>query len=169
VQSIGQDSWTSNSPHNQLIVSDPNSAELKSDNLEALLSLYATLGSSPEQIRFANALLKRLDADKGYLSVSYFIVCVLWKIDRLADALQKTRQNLPEDEHRVFGLSNVLLLLNGLLKFRHPDFTNAMLDEIEKLIHGLKEHTFKISDKIAVIRTTRLSLMQLDAPGSPPN
>jgi hypothetical protein len=32
-----------------------------------------------------------------------------------------------------------------------------MLDEIERLIHGLSEHTFLIPAKIAAIRATRLN------------
>ena len=48
------------------------------------------------------------------------------------------------------------MLLNGLLKFRYPDFTSEMLDEIERMIHGLTEHTFLIPAKIAAIRASRL-------------
>ena len=57
----------------------------------------------------------------------------------------------------VFGLSNVLMLLNGLLKYRHPDFTNDMLDEIERMIHWLDEDLFLIPAKVAAIRATRLA------------
>jgi hypothetical protein len=64
---------------------------------------------------------------------------------------------LPAGESKVFGLSNILMLLNGLLKYRHPDFTNQMLDEIERMIHGLDEHPFLIPTKIAAIRARRLS------------
>jgi len=72
------------------------------------------------------------------------------------EALQKARRDLPAGEGKVFGLSNVLMLLNGLLKYRHPDFTNHMLDEIEHLTHDLNEHTFMIPGKIAAIRAGRL-------------
>jgi len=63
---------------------------------------------------------------------------------------------LPADERKVFGLSNVLMLLNGLLKYRHLDSTNDMLDEIERMIHGLDEHPFLIPARIAPIRASRL-------------
>lgn len=154
---VGGDSWTSNSPVNQLIVSDPETASLKSDNLEALIGFYSGFASDDERQRFLKALLDRLDAGRGYLAVSYFIVCVLWKVGSLAQALQKARRDLPAGESKLFGLSNVLMLLNGLLKYRHPDFTNQMLDEIERLTHGLNEHTFMIPGKIAAIRAGRLS------------
>ena len=52
------------------------------------------------------------------------------------------------------------MLLNGLLRYRYPDFTNEMLDDIEKFLLGLKEHPFQIPEKIAAIRTARLLLPQ---------
>ncbi len=93
---------------------------------------------------------------RATLAVSYFIVCALWRIDQLGQALEKARRDLPTGEQRVFGLSNVLFMLNGLLKYRHPDFNNLMLDDIERLTHGLDEHCFRIREKINAIRTSRL-------------
>ena len=111
---VRTDSWTPTSPANQLIVSDPEAAAVKSDNLDALVRFYESLRSSEEQNRFAKALLDRLDSKRGYLSISYFIVCVVWRTGRLKDALEKAKRDLPENEQKVFGLSNVLMLLNGL-------------------------------------------------------
>jgi hypothetical protein len=155
---VGSDSWTPTSPANQLNVADPEAAALKSDNLDALVGFYERLPSNEEKDRFAKALLDRLDSKRGYLSVSYFIVCVLWRTGRLTEALEKAKRDLPENEQKVFGLSNVLMLLNGLLKYRHPDFSNQMLDDVEHLTHGLAEHTFLIPAKIAAIRASRLGL-----------
>lgn len=153
---VGTDSWNPGSPANQLIVSDPDAALLKSDNLEALTNFHRGLSSDDERGRFVKALIDRLDDKKGYLAVSYFIVAVLWRVGSLPDALQKAKRDLPVGESRVFGLSNILMLLNGLLKYRHPDFTNQMLDEIERLIHGLDEHPLLIPAKVAAIRASRL-------------
>ena len=153
---VGGDSWTPNSPLNQVLVADPEAASLQSDNLQALVSFYEALTTDEEKARFEDALLDRLNEKRGYLAVSYFIVATLWKIGSLAVALRKAKRDLPEGEMRLFGLSNTLMLLNGLLKFRYPDFTNEMLDEIERMTHGLKEHTFLISAKIASIRACRL-------------
>jgi len=150
------DSLTSNSPLNQLIVADPENASLNSDNLEVLVGFYRGLHSDKERARFAKTLLDRLNANRGYLEVSYFIVAVLWKVDWYVEGLQKAKRDLPENETRVFGLSNVLMLLNGLLKYRYPDFSNQMLDETERMTHGLKEHTFLIPAKLAAIRARRL-------------
>lgn len=153
---FGQDSWSSDSPKNQSIADNPGAAEIHSDHLAALLTLYQRLSREGEKEQFAAALLDRLDANKGYLRVSYFIVCVLWKIGRLNDALAKA-SSLPENEIKVFGLSNILFMLNGLLRYRHTDFTPEMLDQIESFVHDRKtEHHFRIPEKIAAIRAMRL-------------
>ena len=154
---VGTDSWTPDSPINQLIVSDPDAASLCSDNLDAVVAYYNRLRTDDERDRFIAALTERLDAEKGYLEVAYFAVCVLLKIGQLGRALQKAKQDLPAGEQKAFGLSNVLMLLNGLLKYRHPDFTSEMLDEIERLIHNLNEHPFLIPQKLSAIRTSRLA------------
>ena len=158
---MGGDSWTPNSPTNQLIVSDPEAATLKSDNMESLVGFYKKLASDEERAQFVNSLLDRLDGKKGYLSVSYFIVVVLWRIGSLAAALQKSRRDLPVGEHKVFGLSNTLMLLNGVLKYRYPDLTNQDLDDIERMIHGLNEHSFLIPAKLAAVRASRLNVISI--------
>jgi hypothetical protein len=163
---VGTDSWTANSPLNQTIVSDPENAALMSDNLDALVGFYQGLGSDGEKECFANALLGRLASDRGYLAVSYFIVALLWKVGLLPEALRKAKQDLPENETRVFGLSNVLMLLNGILKYRYPDFTDQMLDEIERMTHGLNENLFLIPAKIAAIRASRLRTLPTFETGS---
>jgi len=154
ITGVGTDSWDPSSPKNQSIYSNPDVCDLRSDNLDALMAIYSGL-STPEKDQFALALLARMDG-KAYLPVTYFILCALWKIGRLKTALEKAKATLPQGEIRVFGLSNALMLLNGLLRYRHPDFTNEMLDDIERFLVGLKEHPFQIPEKLAAIRTARL-------------
>ncbi len=153
---VGTDSWNPNSPKNQSISDSPDVAEIRSDNLEALLAFYARLSNSDERARFELALLDRIDESKGYLRVSYFIVCTLWKIGKLSEGLTKAKTKLPQGEIKVFGLSNALMLMNGLLRYRYTDFSNEMLDDIERFLHGLNEHPFQIPEKIAAIRASRL-------------
>ena len=119
------------------------------------MAYYGRLTTAQEQGQFAEALLSRMDG-RAYLRVTYFIVCVLWKIGKLREALEKAKAQLPQGEIKVSGLSNTLMLFNGLLRHRYPDFTNDMLDDIEKFLLGLKEHPFQIPEKIAAIRTARL-------------
>jgi hypothetical protein len=151
---VGTDGWNPNSPKNQSISDNPDGCDVRSDNLEALMAFYERL-SANEKEQFVSALMARLDG-KAYLPVSYFIVLVLLKIERLKDALEKAKLTLPQGEISVFGLSNVLMLLNGLLRYRHPDFTSEMLDEVERFLDGLNEHSFQIPEKLAAIRTARL-------------
>lgn len=155
---VGGDSWLPNSPLNQIIVADPDAALLRSDNLDALTTLYSGLESDDARRQFTKVLLERLDARKGYIDVSYFIVLVLWAVGALPEALSKAKQSLPTGETKAFGLSNVLMLLNGLLKYRHPDFANTILNDIEMTLHGLDEHQFMIPAKISAIRAVRLSV-----------
>jgi hypothetical protein len=154
VTGVGTESWNANSPKNQSVSANPEACDLRSDNLDALMAFHGGL-SANEQEQFASALLERIDG-KAYLPVTYFMVCVLWKIGRLKDALAKAKANLPQGEIKVFGLSNALMLLNGLLRYRHPDFTKEMLDDIERFLVGLKENPFQIPEKLAAIRTARL-------------
>jgi len=154
---MGSDSWTPDSPANQVICQSPGEAVLKSDNLEALLAFYHGLDSEDKKQRFISFLLERLDQNKGYRAVSYFIVCVLMKTGHLSQALQKARSDLRAGDDKAFGFSNVLMLLNGLLKYRHPDFSSEMLDEIERSIHDSGEHPFLIPAKVSAIRASRLA------------
>ena len=118
------------------------------------MAFYERL-STVEKEAFASDLLARLDG-KAYLPVSYFIVLMLWRIGRFREALERAKSSLPQGEISVFGLSNVLMLFSGLLRYRHPDFTNEMLDDIERFLGGLNEHAFQIPEKLAAVRTARL-------------
>lgn len=153
--SFGGDSWQPNSPKNQSLYVKPEDVELRSDNLESLMAYSARL-SEEERKRFEAALLDRIDPDRGYLRVTYFIVCTLWRAGKLPEALGRAKAKLPQGEMKAFGLSNTLMMLNGLLRYRYPDFPNEMLDEIERFLSGMQEHSFQIPEKIAAIRAMRL-------------
>jgi hypothetical protein len=154
---IGTDAWTPNSPTNQEIANDPEQAVLCSDNLDALLAVHARLSGVEEHNRFINALLSRLNEKQGYAKVSYFITCALWKLGFLNEALDAALFGLSENNNNEFGISNMLMMFNGLLRYRHPDFTGEMLDVIERFLQGSEEHQFRITHKIAAIRTYRLT------------
>jgi hypothetical protein len=72
------------------VVTNPEAAILQSDNLDALLALHASLMSESERSSLVAALLDRLDEKKGYLRVSYFIVCTLWRLGYLWGYILKT-------------------------------------------------------------------------------
>jgi len=160
IKQLGSDVRILQATANQEVIADPSVSEVKSDNLGALLALYARLGTEDERERFATALLTRLDSEMGYARVAYLIVLTLWKIGRLDESLEAAIFGLPEEDRKDFGLSNVLMLLNGLLSYRHCEFTSEMLDTIERFLEGSQEHSFRIPQKIAAIRAQRLLLSQ---------
>jgi len=57
----------------------------------------------------------------------------------------------------AYGFSDLLILLSGLLRYEHPRFSNDMLDDIEQFLEGIKEFTFRIREKLLVIRAFRLA------------
>ena len=154
--SFGGDSWTPHSPANQEIAADPQEAVLRSDNLDALQALFARLTTDDERERFTSALLDRLDEDRGYARVAYLIVGMLWKMGLLEGALEAAKFGLQENDRKTHGLSNVLMMFNGLLRYCHPDFTPLMLDTLERFLQGSDEHPFRIPPKIAAIRAHRV-------------
>lgn len=150
------DSWVMGTARNQEIAEGAEQAVIQSDGLEALLAIHARLQTADELERYANALLSRLQEDRGYVRVAYLIVIALWKIGLLSEALNAAMFGLPENDQRDFGMSNVLLLLNAMLRFQHFQFSDEALDAIERFVQGGGEHAFRIPQKIAAIRAYRV-------------
>jgi len=146
---------TPHSPKLQSIYAGSSAPSIESDNAEGLLKLFRRLRSNDEKNLFATVLLSRITEDGEYTPISYFIVYVLFRVRRLDDVLNKAKETLSKaPEH---ALSNVLMLIDGLLRFRHADFRNSELDSIEKFLDDQKEYAFKISERIAAVRAHRLS------------
>lgn len=156
MSAFGGDSWTVHSPENHELAADPETAAVRSDNLHALEALLARLANGEQRDRFANALLDRLDEGKGYAQVAYLIVCMLWKMGLLDKAIEAAKVGLTQGDTRTHGLSNVLLMFNGLLRYRYPDFTPESLDTLERFVRESGERSFRIPQKIAAIRARRL-------------
>ncbi|PUE18518.1 hypothetical protein B9Z43_12025 [Limnohabitans sp. MMS-10A-192] len=153
---IPGDSWVMNTARNQEISETAEQNVIRSDSLDALLTIYSRLETSDERERYTNVLLSRLHEDRGYARVAYLIVMALWKVGLLGAALDAAMFGLPEDDQRTFGMSNVLMLLNAMLRFQHFQFTNDELDTIERFIQTSGEHTFRIPQKISAIRACRI-------------
>ena len=148
---IGTECRKTGSLENQSIVKDCENASIESDNVAALMRLYHRLSNDEERSRFVSALLKRLSRGTEYSPIGYLILLVMFRIGRLPDAMSTAKRNLQNDES--YGFSDLLRLLDGLLRFEHTSFTSSLLDEIEKFIEGLEEHTFRIQERVAAIRT----------------
>lgn len=143
------------SPERQSLIPDPDQAFIESDNAAALLNLYQGLSSDEERSRFVGALLQRMSRGTEYTPIAYLIMLVLFRIGRLPDALRKAKLDLQGDS--AMGFSDVLRLLDGLLRFEHPAFTPTLLDEVEQFVEDIQEHTFNIRERIAAIRAFRLA------------
>jgi hypothetical protein len=154
---IPGDSWVMNTARNQEILETAEHNVIMSDSLDTLLTIHARLETFDERERYTNALLSRLQEDRGYANVSYLIVMALWKVGLLGAALDAAMFGLPKDDQRSFGMSNVLMLLNAMLEYRvktiqHFQFTDDELDTIERFIQSSGEHPFRNPQKIAAIR-----------------
>lgn len=155
INGVGFDIRQADSPKNQSISKNPEAAVIKSDNLDALVALYKNL-THEKRTQLIGHLLDRIDENKGYIGVSYFIVYALWKLGFLYEVLNKVKSALPQGDTREFGFGNVLMLINGLLYHSHPEFSDEALDQIEQFLCGLTEYTFTIPEKIGAIRVLRL-------------
>jgi hypothetical protein len=172
---VGTEWRIADSPENQSIILDVDTAKIVSDNTTALLKLYRKLRDDEERERFVAALLKRLSRSTEYAPVGYLILLVLFRIDRLSEALNTAKRDLHKDG--AHGFSDLLRLLDGLLRFEHSvgrlqkplktakgdfhfersTFTPALLDEVERFVEGLDEDTFHIQERVAAIRVYRLA------------
>lgn len=107
--------------------------------------------------------------------MSYLLLYVLFRIGRLKDGLAASEKHLqkkqslldrllnrkPKEEmlelHQRYGFSDALGLINGLLRYEHPSFSDNELDLIDQFISNVEEHDFRIDEKINSIRSYRLS------------
>jgi len=152
---VGTEWREADSPKNQTITEDESTIQISSDNAQALLNLYKKLNADDEKKRYFDALFQRLDKNTEYAPVGYLILFVLFSLGKLDAALDVAVKNLQGD--MAYGFSDFLRLLDALLRFRHSSFTPENLDSIERSLASVKEHTFRIGERLAAIRAYRLS------------
>ena len=75
-------------------------------------------------------------------------------LDRL---LRRKRKEELLEVHQRHGFSDALGLINGLLRYQHPSFSDKELDLIDEFISTVEEHAFRIDEKINSTRSFRLS------------
>jgi len=139
----------------QEVVTSPTIGAIRSENLDALLTVFQDLVTPEERETFVRALIARIHRDEEYASVGYFIILALFRLDRLGEGLSKAKADLMGDKE--YGFSNLLWVVDGLLRFEHSLFSDDLLDDIERTIDGIEEHPFRIPQRIAAIRALRLS------------
>jgi len=140
------------SPHQMIL--KPGQATISSDNANALLELYhrSIYDDENEKARFECALLHRLSRDTEYATIGYFIVFVLFKVGKGADALWRSRADLRMSGTSAFA--EVLRVVDGMLRAEHCAFSDELLEEIERFIEGLPQQ-LRIRERIAAIRAYR--------------
>jgi len=134
---------------------NPQKNYVISENVQALVKLFESLKSEEDREIFINSLLDRLSREKEYASVGYLIFLVLFRINKLEMAFDIAKEKLYKDSG--YGFSDALRLLDGLLRFEHPEFSKELLEKIELFIDNLDEHTFRIPERLSAIRTFRLN------------
>ncbi len=168
---VGFEWRETNSPKNQSIVEDVRQVQISSDNAQALGNLFHK-SELTQQNEIIRALITRLSRDMEYVSVGYFILFVLFSFGHLVEALNVAKINLYGHSNGDIdhGFSNFLWMLDGLLRFSHPSFTNKNLDQVEVFLDGIEEHVFRIPERIAAIRSFRLRIDSLNpvSPGTTP-
>lgn len=135
-----------------LIVEPDSDAYVESDNADALVKLYDSLNESDQQ-RFVAALRRRLGRYGECATVGYLSLLVLFRTGDLRGALSTARAYLQGDDGG--GFSEFMLMLDGLLRFEHRRFSDAMLQEVELFIEGLDDYTFGIPERLAEIKRRR--------------
>lgn len=140
----------------QAIVPDPENAQIESDNADTLIKFFENTQkvNSTTKVHFEECLLKRLSKETIYAPVGYFILFILYRIGSFKRGLEIAKDKLQGDPAN--GFSDLLRLLDGLLKYEYPKFTTEMLDNIEQFLIGIKEHSFRISERLSAIRTVLL-------------
>jgi hypothetical protein len=140
------------SPKNQSLAS----GTISSDNASTLISFYNSLSSDEDKQTFSSCLLNRLSKASEYSDIGYFIFYISFKTGKLSEALPIAKKDLFGDKKH--GFSNLLMIVDGLLGCEHTSFSDNDLNEIEKFVHGLQEHPFRIPEKINAIRTLRVTV-----------
>lgn len=127
-------------------------AHIESDVADSMVTLYRCL-SSGDQLRFVAALRRRLGRYGECAPVGYLTLLVLYRTSDLRDALTTARAYLQGDDG--CGFSEFLLLLDGLLRYEHRNFSDMMLRDVERFVDGLDEYAFGIPERVAEIRRLR--------------
>ena len=154
ITGVGSDSRKADSPEQQSIVPDSKNAKISSDNASVLINYYLSLNEA-QKSKFISIMLSRISKDNAYSSVGYFFLFVGYRIGVMNEVLQRVKTHLKGDS--AHGFSDSLRLLDGLLRYEYPNFTDRTLDDIDIFLQGIEEHTFRIPERIRAIRTYLLS------------
>lgn len=150
---VGTDSRSPDQPMNQSIFEDAEPGKVSSDNAAGLVKFYEQLDEE-EKSKMVAAIASRMSRDSEYAPIGYFGLLVLFRIGHLHTALKTAGAQLQGDD--AYGFSDFLRLIDGMLRFEHPSFTEEDLDEIEGFVRGIEDHSFRILERVAAVRAFRV-------------
>ena len=140
------ESWSGDIPRPYVQV--PSGSRLESANASGLIGYYKSLGER-ERTVFIEALTARLSAKTGYAPVAYLIVLVMFRLDMLPRAITTTLQQFPRGSRELVNLGSVL---DQLLRWEYPSFTEQQLADIERLVGHLPERVgHLLSERIVAV------------------
>jgi len=155
ISGVPSDGWKPDSSEQQMIVNDPSKVTIRSDNLEAFKKVLENINNNSDKDRIISFLSSRISRDNEYSSIGYFFLLAFKELGQLPELLNLAKTKLQGD--RKYGFSDLLRLLDALLKYKHDIFSEEELDEIENFLEDVTEHKFRIKERLAAIRTHRLS------------
>ncbi|RWM13554.1 MAG: hypothetical protein EOR73_28560 [Mesorhizobium sp.] len=170
---IYQDGWTSIRAAERQDITVGRDTKIVSEIGDKLVDYEAHLPADGASV-VQEYLLDRIDRDREYYGVTYITVYALWRMDRLKDALEtvfaryeykptfadkifrRSYANRVLAKEQRYGYSDVLGLLNGILRYEHESLSEDDLNSIEKLARTTGEHAFQIPQKVASVRAYRV-------------
>jgi len=155
----GFSDWrTLGSAHEQSIVPANAEVTVSSDNWDRLMRIHQA--SAPEDQEVMNAfLLQRVDNALEYATVAYLVAWFFLSIGRIGGFLRVAGDRLsPPSQIALnrFAFSDSLRLLDLLLHYQPGTFDEEKLEQIEVGLTGVSEHPFRIHERIAAIRASRI-------------
>jgi hypothetical protein len=139
----------------QSLVHDIPPPAISSDNADALVALHGRLGTDAERQRFMAALMRRVDRNTEYAEVGYLIALAAFRIGQLNTVLVAAKDHLRGDD--AFGFSEVLRMVDALLRLEHSTFSPELLDDVERFAEKLPlDEVMRLRERIFAIRAYRV-------------
>lgn len=145
--------WRDSDSKVKFLFENSNKGNVSSEHLGALLNLFKN-SSKKEKEHIIGSLLERIDKKKEYREVGYLIILFLFEINHLEEGLDVALKKLQGDKANAFG--DVLMIIDILLAFRYAEFQESQLDAIESFVYSIKEHPFRIKERINAIRVRKM-------------
>lgn len=145
--------WRDADSKTKFLFENSNKGNVSSEHINALLNLFK---NSPKKNKehIIKSLLGRIDKKSEYRDIGYLIIFFLFEIGRLEEGLDVALKKLQGDRANAFG--DMLRIIDTLLAFRYEEFQESQLDAIESFVYSIKEHPFRIKERINAIRVRKM-------------